>query len=458
MMQNPETIWDSVTKNLREGFPQETFELWFSSTTAVNFAGGVLSIEVPNRYFKEWMDKHNRAINSALRSVTDGAGDEVAFSVNEQKQFYKPQEKNDLPEPVYEAENETFFPETDLNPRYTFDTFIVGVTNRFAQATSEAIANDPGSSYNPLFLYGGVGLGKTHLLHAIGHRIKSKNPSKKVLYVTCEKFTQEYIEGIRDKQNKMPSFQKKYFNVSVLLIDDIQFLEGKIQTQEAFFHIFNNLIERRRQVVISSDKTPDKIKTLEERLRSRFQWGVIADIQPPDLETRIAIIQSKAERDNLDIPDDVILFIAANIKDNVRKLEGSIIRLCAYSSVFGKKLTVKNAQELLKDVISPDETSEPISINRIQKEVSDFYHIPLSDLKGKKRTKNLVLPRHLAMYISRKLTEKSTTEIGEEFGGRDHTTVMYACEKVNKKIETDPYFETLVNKLTTKIRSVANNG
>jgi len=453
----PETIWGNVTDSLRAGFPQETFELWFSSTSAVDYSGGVLSIEVPNRYFKEWMVKNQNSINAALRKVTDGEADEVAFSINEKNQFYRPEKKDDLPEPVYEAENETFFPETDLNPRYTFESFVVGSANRFAQATAEAIANDPGSSYNPLFLYGGVGLGKTHLLHAIGHRVKSKDPSKKVLYVTCEKFTQEFIESIRDQQNKMPDFQKKYFNVSVLLIDDIQFLEGKIQTQEAFFHIFNNLIELRRQVVISSDKPPDKIKTLEERLRSRFQWGVIADIQPPDLETRIAIVQLKAERDSLDIPDDVILFLAANIKDNVRKLEGSMTRICAYCSLMGEKLTVNNAQEILKDIISPDTTGEPISVPKIQEEVADYYHIPLKDLKGKKRTKNLVLPRHLAMYIARKLTEKFTTEIGEEFGGRDHTTVMYACKTVSKKIETDPYFETLVNKLTTKIRSVANN-
>lgn len=457
MITNPETIWESVTDILRDNFPEETFELWFSSTSAVEYSGGILKIEVPNKYFKDWMVKNQTSITAALRKVTDGDPAQVEFTINEKNQFYRPEIKDDLPEPVYEAESESFFPETDLNPRYTFESFVVGSANRFAQATAEAIANDPGSSYNPLFLYSGVGLGKTHLLHAIGHRIKSKDPSKKVLYVTCEKFTQEYIEGIRDQQNKMPAFHKKYFNVSVLLIDDIQFLEGKIQTQEAFFHIFNNLIELRRQVVISSDKSPDKIKTLEERLRSRFQWGVIADIQPPDLETRIAIVQLKAKRDNLDIPDDVILFLAANIKDNIRKLEGSMTRICAYCSLMGEKVTVNNAQEILKDVISPDMVRKPISVPQIQAEIADYYHIPLKDLQGKRRTKNLVLPRHLAMYISRKLTEKSTIEIGEEFGGRDHSTVIYACSKVSEKIEKDPYFEELVNKLITKIRSVANN-
>ncbi len=451
MNDSPETIWEKVTESLRESFPQETFELWFSSTKARAFTESILHIEVPNRYFCEWMEKNKEEIDGAVRKVTSDSSCAANFVINEDNQIYRPQSREELPEPVYEPGSETSFPESDLNPRYTFESFVIGTANRFAQATAEAIANDPGSRYNPLFLYGGVGLGKTHLLHAIGHRIKSSDPTKKVLYVTCEKFTQEYIDGIRGKS--MPDFQRKYLNVSVLLIDDIQFLEKKEGVQEAFFHIFNNLIELRRQVVISSDKSPDRIKTLEERLRSRFQWGVIADIQPPDLETRIAILKSKAEREELDIPDDVLLFIATNIKDNVRKLEGAMTRICAFCSLMGSDVTVDNARQILKDVISAEAANAPVSVSKIQEEVSNYYHIQVKDLKSKKRTKNLVFPRHLAMYIARKLTEKSTTEIGSEFGGRDHTTVMYACKAVGKKVENDPYFRSLVNKLTSKIRA-----
>ncbi len=451
MNDNPQTIWNKATEKIKSDFPPATFKLWFGQSRPLRISDSVLIIELPNKHFRDWMEKHLDLINKALSEVSDSNNLCVDFEIRHDSLDCNQEEKNEIPEPVYEPESETVFPGTDLNPRYTFDTFVVGAANRFAQAASEAVATDPGTRYNPLFIYGGVGLGKTHLLHAIGHKIKSKTPKKRVLYLTCEKFTQEFIDSLRN--NKTHEFNKKYNNVSVLLLDDIQFIENKERTQEEFFHIFNTLYESQRQVVISSDKPPDKIKTLEERLRSRFQWGVISDIQPPDLETRIAILKTKAERENLDVPDDVLLFIATNIKDNIRKLEGSLIRIYAFSSLTGSDVTVDNAREILKDIISKDSSKSPISIDKIQQEVSKHYRINVKELKSKKRTKNIVFPRHLAMYLSRKMTEKSTTEIGRDFGNRDHTTVLYACQIIRKKIEDDPYFSTLVNRIINKIKA-----
>jgi len=453
MQQNPEILWEKTLAELQSSFPSETFKLWFNPTKALSFDNGTLKVEVPNKYFSEWMHKHLDKINSALISSAGSDSVDVEFIINPNRTEYKPPKKEDIPEPTFQPEAETAFPGTDLNPRYTFESFVIGSSNRFAQAASEAVANEPGTRYNPLFLYGGVGLGKTHLLHAIGHRIKQNNPNKRVLYVTCEKFTQEMINSLVKKDTI--TFNKKYINIDVLLIDDIQFLENKEGTQERFFHVFNNLYESQKQVVISSDKPPDKIKTLEERLRSRFQWGVITDIQPPDLETRIAILKTKAERENLDVPDDVLLFIATNIKDNIRKLEGALIRIYAFSSLTGSDVSVDNAREILKDIITKDTSSSPISVDNIQNVVSKHYHIQIKDLKSRKRTKNLVFPRHLAMYLSRKLTEKSTTEIGKDFGDKDHTTVMYACKTISRKLEEDPYFNTLVNKIMNEIKAIS---
>jgi chromosomal replication initiator protein len=451
MLYNPEKIWEKTTAILKSSFPPETFKLWFNPTRPVSFSNDTLTLEVPNKYFSEWMYKNINHIHSALKTAVGLENIKVEFNISSSQIELRDSEKEKMPEPVYEPEDETIFPGTDLNPRYTFESFVIGSSNRFAQAASEAVANEPGTRYNPLFLYGGVGLGKTHLLHAIGHRIKSRNAKKRALYVTCEKFTQEMIDSMI--KNKMPEFNKKYTNLNALLIDDIQFLENKERTQEIFFHIFNNLYESQKQVVISSDKPPSKIKTLEERLRSRFQWGVITDIQSPDLETRIAILKSKAERENLDVPDDILLYIATNIKDNVRKLEGALIRIYAFSSLTGSDVTLDNVQEILKDIISKDKTASPIQIERIKEIVSKHYHIPVKDLKSKKRTKNIVFPRHLAMYLSRKLTEKSTTEIGRDFGDRDHTTVMYACKIISKKIDEDPYFNTLLNRIVNEIKA-----
>lgn len=450
MLDNPALIWDNIMNVLRSHFPVETFKLWFSPTRASSFDNNTLVIEVPNKYFSDWMLRNKNHIDSAAQSIPGLNSPDIQFIIKPDINAYLPPKKDDIPDPTYQPEDESVF-SSELNPRYTFDSFVVGSSNRFAQAASEAVANEPGTRYNPLFVYGGVGLGKTHLLHSIGHRIKMNDPKKRVLYVTCEKFTQEMIDSIINKDTI--NFNKKYTNLSVLLMDDIQFLENKERTQEVFFHIFNTLYESQKQLVITSDNPPSKIRTLEERLRSRFQWGVITDIQPPDLETRIAILKSKAEREHLDVPDDVLLFIAANIKDNIRKLEGALIRIYAFSSLTGSDVNVDNVKEILKDIITKDEESKPISIQNIQNIVAKHYHVQVKDMKSIKRHKNLVFPRHLAMYLSRKLTEHSTTEIGREFGDRDHATVMYASKIIRKKIEDDPYFETIVEKMINEIKS-----
>ncbi len=319
-----------------------------------------------------------------------------------------------------------------LNPKYTFDTFVIGSGNRFAHAASLAVAEAPAKAYNPFFIYGGVGLGKTHLMHAIGHYVLEHNPNAKVVYLSSEKFTNEFINSIRD--NKAIDFRNKYRNVDVLLIDDIQFLAGKESTQEEFFHTFNTLHEESKQIVISSDRPPKEIPTLEDRLRSRFEWGLITDITPPDLETRIAILRKKAKADGLDIPNEVMLYIANQIDTNIRELEGALIRVVAYSSLVNEDMTPELAAAALKDII-PNAKPRMISILDIQKAVGEHYNIRLEDFTAKKRTKSIAFPRQVAMYLSRELTDFSLPKIGEEFGGRDHTTVIHAHEKISSDVQ-----------------------
>src|SRR5699024_7337848 len=323
-------------------------------------------------------------------------------------------------------------PKTMLNSRYTFDTYVIGSGNRFAHAASLAVAEPPAKAYNPLFIYGGVGLGNTHLMHAIGNYVVSHPSHNRVVYLTSETFTNEFINSIRD--NRTDDFRNKYRNVDVLLIDDIQFLAGKEQTQEEFFHTFNTVHGESKQIVISSDRPPKAIPTLEDRLRSRFEWGLITDIQPPDLETRIAILRKKAIADKLDIDSEVMAFIADRIDTNIRELEGALIRVVAYSALINQPVTVELAAEALKDILS-DAKPRVIGIPDIQREVCTYYHLRIEDLKGKKRTKNVALPRQIAMYLCRELTDASLPKIGEEFGGRDHTTVIHAHEKISRTLD-----------------------
>ena len=353
---------------------------------------------------------------------------------------------------IDKSEKDSEFQSTPmLNPKYTFDTFVIGNSNRFAHAASLAVAEAPAQAYNPLFIYGGVGLGKTHLMHAIGHYILSQNPDTKVLYVSSEKFTNELINSIRDDKNE--EFRNRYRNIDVLLIDDIQFIAGKERTQEEFFHTFNSLHEANKQIIISSDRTPKEIPTLEDRLRSRFEWGLIADIQPPDLETRVAILKKKAELEGIEIDNEVLLFIANRIESNIRELEGALIRIMAYSSLTNNKLDVAVAEEALKDIIS-DNKPKPITSDLIQEVVASHFDLKVEDFKSRKRNRPIAYPRQIAMYICRELTDLSLPKIGDEFGGRDHTTVIHAYDKISQEIEEDPQVKETIDNLIKNTRTV----
>lgn len=339
---------------------------------------------------------------------------------------------------------------SSLNSKYVFDTFVIGAGNRFAHAASLAVAEAPAKAYNPLFIYGGVGLGKTHLMHAIGNYVLEHNPKARVLYISSEKFTNEFINAIRD--NRSESFRNKYRNIDILLIDDIQFLAGKESTQEEFFHTFNALHDEQKQIVISSDRPPKEIPTLEDRLRSRFEWGLITDIQPPDLETRIAILKKKAKAENLDIPNEAIVYIANQIDTNIRELEGALIRVVAYSSLINQDITVHLAAEALKDII-PSNRPKVITIQDIMQTVGEFYGMRPEDFKARKRTKAVAFPRQIAMYLSRELTDFSLPKIGEAFGGRDHTTVIHAHEKIASMLKSDPELNKIIRTLMEKIKN-----
>ncbi len=453
MILSAEQLWDEILNKLKEEMPKDSYELWFKPTRAVSFEDNILNVQVPNRFFSKYLQERHKGKIEELLKVTTASEAQIIFTIDPQSHIHEKERKDEEIEPTSIAADETTFTTMEFNPKYTFENFVVGPSNRFAHATAEAVANDPGKAYNPLFIYGGVGLGKTHLLQAIGHYNKKQNPRLAVLYSTSERFTNELIESIRN--DRMVEFRNKYRHLDVLMIDDIQFLAGKESTQEEFFHLFNTLYEAHKQIVISSDSTPKEIPTIEERLRSRFQWGVIADIQPPDIETRIAILRKKAGAENIFIPDDVVLFLASQIKSNIRELEGCLIRIVAFSSLTGSEVTVDRSKEILKDIITKEELAVPITIELIQNAVSKHFHLDVKEMKSKKRTDAVAFPRQVAMYLARTLTEYSTTEIGTDFGGRDHTTVMYACEKIKMKLAGDPFFAALINRITQEIKTGA---
>ncbi|WP_350343678.1 chromosomal replication initiator protein DnaA [Proteinivorax tanatarense] len=445
MKNSLEGIWTKVLKELESKVSKPSYETWLQGTTAITMYDSTLVIGVPNDFTKEWLEnRYATLISEILQSLT-GKQLEVSFVVPQadaldNDKTSKPTEKNKVTH-----ENIT----TQLNPKYTFNTFVIGNSNRFAHAASLAVAEAPAKAYNPLFIYGGVGLGKTHLMNAIGHYVTNHSEQDKVVYISSEKFTNEFINAIRD--NKTVEFRNKYRTVDVLLIDDIQFLAGKEQTQEEFFHTFNTLHENNKQIIISSDRPPKEIPTLEDRLRSRFEWGLITDIQKPDLETREAILRKKAELEKLDIPNSVFMFIANKIATNIRELEGALTRVMAFSSMTGQEITVELANQALKDII-PNSNNEIIDIEKIQKSIASHYQLKVEDLKAKKRTRSVSYPRQIAMYLSRELTDFSLPKIGEEFGGRDHTTVLHAHEKIKKDIKSNKSFELEINNLIKSIK------
>lgn len=450
-MNNVDELWKKVVDNLRSQMSQELFNLWIQPLKPVSIDNNVLLLRVPNKYFSDWLKSHQK---QNIENILSGeAQQNVAIEFQEEQDLTSILKKvEDIQEPAIATQPLKEFDIAQFNVKYSFDAFVVGASNRFAHASCEAVAKNPGKQFNPLFIYGGVGLGKTHLLHAIGNYIRKSNPSLKVFYVTSEKFINEFIDSLRFE--KPASFRNKYRNLDCLLIDDIQFLVGRQSSQEEFFYTFNTLYDSKKQVVITSDRPPKELPTLEPRLISRFEWGVIADIQPPDLETRIAILRKKAEAEMLYIPEDVILYIATQVKSNIRELEGSLLRITAFSAFTGTPLTVDSVQKILKDVVRPPEDAIPITIERIQKVVCKHFNLDIKDMKSKRRTDAVAFPRQIAMYLARTLTDEfSTTEIGEAFGGKDHTTVMHACNKIKARMSSDPYFIAKINQISQEIRS-----
>jgi chromosomal replication initiator protein len=433
-------IWTAVQEELRYQLAKPSYETWVKNTSLQSLEGNTFRIAVPSKLAKDWLeDRFASLIQETLQAVT-GTEAEVDFVVaatNARRQSRQQQEDDD-DEPRLNLEEEqgdlASGLNAELNEKFKFSSFVVGNNSRFAHAAAMAVSDSPGQAYNPLFLYGGVGLGKTHLMHAIGHEVRRRFPKKRISYLTSEQFMNEVIASIQTAQ--MSEFRHKYRTVDVLLIDDVQFLAGKDRTKEEFFHTFNALHEINKQIVISSDRPPKEIPTLEDRLRSRFEWGLIADIQPPDFETRLAILKSKLGTAGGYVSEDVLTFIAHKVQKNIRELEGALTRVIAFASIHQREVDSEAAARLLSDII-PAASRRPISIDAIQLAVSDHYGIPLEELKGKRRDKHIVFPRQVAMYIVREETPSSLPVIGQAFGGRDHTTALHSIEKITNEMKED---------------------
>lgn len=442
------SLWADVVDRLQQELSTPSFETWVRSVVPISMKQNLLILEVPTEFTRQLIASRYTELLRDIVEKSTGKPLDIRLIVAVPKVAVPDapvakSKKGEGTDKVSEFQSR-------LNLKYTFEAFVVGSSNRFAHAASLAVAEMPARAYNPLFLYGGVGLGKTHLMHAMGHNVLKDAPSSRVLYVSAENFTNELINAIQD--NKMVPFRNRYRNIDVLLIDDIQFVGGKERTQEEFFHTFEALHGAHKQIVLSSDRPPKDIPTLEERLRSRFEWGLITDIQPPDLETRMAILAKKAQMERLSVPDDVIQFIATRIDTNIRELEGALIRVMAYGSITRQSLTSELAYEALKDVI-PDSRPKLVTIRLIQEEVARYFDLRVDEFKAKKRTKAVAHPRQIAMYIAREITDASLPKIGDEFGGRDHTTVMHACDKIIHDKNEDQQLNQTIQLLIKRIRS-----
>jgi chromosomal replication initiator protein len=439
-------IWDQVLTRVETKVNRHSYYTWFKPTSFVADKGASLQIRVPNALFRDWLNKHYSAVMSEALSEVHRQGCEVFFVTDE---AIPPEEVPALPEPTPEPDVQGVVSEAgSLAPRYSFDTFIVGPSNQFAHAASRAVAEAPSRSYNPLFIYGGVGLGKTHLMHAIGHYVLNHQRNLKLTYISSERFMNEMINAVR--YDRILDFRERYRSVDVLLVDDIQFIAGKEGTQNEFFHTFNALYDSQKQIVISSDCPPHEITSLEERLRSRFEWGLIADIQPPDLETKIAILKKKAESEGIPLPDNVAIYIAGKIKSNIRELEGSLIRLIAYASLTGREISLNLAQDVLRNILQHDEKAVTIEI--IQKFVADYYQLKLGDLKSRNNSKSIAMPRQIAMYLCKSLTNASLPEIGRSFGGKHQSTVIQSIRKIEDLRQRDGNCNTLINTFMESFR------
>lgn len=439
-------IWVQVLPLLEKSLNRPIFETLVSSAKPLTYNEGKFNIAVPGSLVKDWLSPYcTPLLEQELKNFLPDLS-AVSFVIGPPELFTTPLLESTHPQETRRTTTSHLY----LNPRYTFETFVVGQNNRFAHAAALAVAESPATAYNPLFLYGGVGLGKTHLMQAIGHRVASTKPNVKILYITSEMFTNELINAIRD--DKTLSFRNKYRSIDILMVDDIQFIAGKESTQEEFFHTFNALYEANKQIVLSSDRPPKEIPTLEERLRSRFEWGLTADIQPPDFETRIAILKKKAEISELNVKDEILSFIAAKITSNIRELEGALIRVIAYASLNNSEIDISLVDHVLKDLFTPEKDRINISLELIKKLTAEYYSVRIEDMSAKIRTKEIANARQVAMYLAREFTDASFPKIGEEFGGRDHTTVLHAYEKIKSAIKEDREVAEAVRNISDAIK------
>jgi chromosomal replication initiator protein len=431
-------LWTQAVAEIKERIGRQNYETWIKPIGFISRNKNEICLDVPNKFFRDWLTEHYLAQIQDILSALAKHDVKVVFEINEKTDRQANAEKGAKREERERIQKSN----SNLVPKYTFQNFVVGASNQFAHAACVAVANQPGEHYNPLFIYGGVGLGKTHLVNAIGHQ-SAQRSGLKVVYLSSESFMNELIGSLR--RDKMDEFKKKFRNVDILILDDVQFIAGKERTQEEFFHTFNSLYESHKQIVITSDKFPKEIPGIEDRLRNRFEWGLIADIQPPDMETRVAILQKKAENEGVQLPHDVAFFLASNIDSNVRELEGSLTRLGAFSSLTKATITVELAKDVLRNTLK--NAQQEITVENIQKTICDYFNVKIGDLKAKRRTQNIALPRQVAMYLCRKYTETSFPAIGDKFGGRDHSTVIHASKTIERKIKEDPQMQTTIEKL-----------
>ena len=443
----PSDVWNDILAKVETKVNRHSFYTWFKPTTFVEEGGQKLTVRVPNGLFRDWLTKHYAGVIAEAVSELGRDGLEIAF-MTEKEANATPRQVTTPPDRLPNTPQKPTSRPRGLNPRYTFDTFVVGSSNQFAHAASLAVAEAPSRSYNPLFLYGGTGLGKTHLMHAIGQYLLDQNEQLKLTYISSERFMNEMINAVR--YDRILEFRERYRTIDVLLVDDIQFLAGKEGTQTEFFHTFNSLHDAEKQIVISSDCPPNEIPSLEERLRSRFKWGLIADIQPPDLETKVAILKKKAEAEAVPLADEVALYIAGRIRSNIRELEGSLIRLLAYASLTGSEISLPLAQEVLRDILDRDD--QTVTIEMVQKFIANYYHLKITDLKSRNNSKSVTLPRQIAMYISKSLTKNSLPQIGKSFGGKHHSTVIHSIRKIDNLCKSDREFHTLVHSFIESLK------
>lgn len=443
-MINKRDIWNSCLNSIENKVGRSVFELWFKPMRLSEMTDGHIKLDIPNRFYREWVEENYADIIQSTLLETAGLEVDVRYNIQDREE----PGKGKAVAGTSANKTGTRGRRAHLNPKYTFERFVGGPSNQFARSAALKVAESPGTAYNPLFIYGGVGLGKTHLINAAGNMVFDNNPGVTVLYVQSEQFTNEMVAAIR--HDRMGAFKERYRKVDMLLIDDIQFISNKPQTQEEFFHTFNALYEEQKQIVLSSDRPPREIQDITDRLKSRFVMGLTADIQPPSLELKIAILKEKSEEQGIKLPKDVTYWLGEKVKSSVRDLEGCLIKLGAHSSLAGVPISIEMATDVLQDFL--DDEDRPITVDKIQKVVADFYGIRQKDLKSKRRTKDIALPRQTAMYLGRELTDRSLSDIGKSFGGKDHATVIYACKQMGIRRETDKAYNRLIENLTNKIK------